>query len=97
MRRNFLSAQQREPVVRVKGLEWESCIPRACFAQTDILTYRIYETVDGAMWFLEGRAERLHADTIDAAKSAAQADYEQRIMAAIEIERLDRLASSGRR
>lgn len=93
-----LSAQQREPVVRVKELEWfrdsMKCSYPARYKATThdgLGDYSVSgsESDNEWRWFRNGyyvRGHYLHNPmTLDEAKSAAQADYEQRIRSAIEI------------
>lgn len=89
----YLSAQRREPVVRVKELEFY--IPASdheyFISDTSIARYRIFDR--GINWISSRFSVHIDNtiypvqcfDTLEAAKSAAQADYEVRIMAAIEI------------
>lgn len=81
-----LSAQQREPVVRVKPLTW-SKEPPYHIARMRIGFYSVeyIESDDGGYFDLRGNFGRSGYRTLAEAKAAAQADYEQRIMAAIEI------------
>lgn len=78
----LFSAQQREPVVMVKELEWHRI--GDCW-KADRYSIRIDHGVP-VYYIVRGcdRCTNPH-DTLAEAKSAAQADYEQRIMAAIEI------------
>lgn len=116
-----LSAQQREPVVRVKELEWEDADEGMCTKWRACALGGHYELValdgDGgglavnfywgrplSFWFIQGEPDEWGPTgpkmfpTLDAAKSAAQADYEQRIMAAIEIApQSDRQPSPGQK
>lgn len=82
-----LSAQQREPVV--KQLDWieRKGVTGTFDANTSIGHYIATTTDDNrGMWFIVGQTtgEYMQPD-LDAVRAAAQADYEQRIMAAIEI------------
>lgn len=85
--RAYLSAQQREPVV--KHLDWveREGVTGTFDASTSIGHYIATITDDDrGMWFIVGQtmANYMPPD-INAVRAAAQADYEQRIMAAIEI------------
>lgn len=87
----------REPVVRVEKLKWrDHSFGDDVLLITSRDDYRI--TKDSTCeWpyilrpFVSGAS---NYQTIDEAKSAAQADYEQRIMAAIEITRSDHTSKS---
>lgn len=86
LRNDRLSAQQREPVVRVSQLLWgepylNEIGESAISAHSSCGRY----IASDHGWFLCGLTQWNEAENMDAAKSAAQADYEQRIMAAIEI------------
>lgn len=85
-----LSAQQREPVVRVKELEWVAC---ADGTHHDTGCNYEVEQLGGGWRVIRGvtfgGSYVCDVDTLAEAKSAAQADYEQRIMAAIEIQSSD--------
>lgn len=87
MSQEFLSAQQREPVV--KHLDWveREGVTGTFDASTSIGHYIATITDDDrGMWFIVGQtmANYMPPD-IDAVRAAAQADYEQRIRSAIEI------------
>jgi len=101
-----LSAQQREPVVRVKELEWEDADEGMCTKWRACALGGHYELValdgDGgglavnfywgrplSFWFIQGEPDEWGPTgpkmfpTLDAAKSAAKADYEARIKSAL--------------
>lgn len=100
-----LSAQQREPVVRVKELRWYLVDNRPATRAEALSAIGLYIVADlsgdgrfavgldngacAAFLLDEAGDKQLRYATFDAAKSAAQADYEQRIMAAIEIQSSD--------
>lgn len=84
----YLSAQQREPVWRVKELEWDNAWGYA-EAKTPIGSYVVRSRRDGAFdWCLDGVCS-CWASSEQSAKSAAQRDYAARILAAIEIQSSD--------
>jgi hypothetical protein len=93
-----LEAQLAAPAVKVKPLVWEDWadVPvRVASAQTILGRYKVQERASGAGWMLVFPNGNLtNRDTIEAAKAAAQADYEARILAAIEavpVAEVDRL------
>lgn len=109
-----LSAQQREPVVRVKELRWYPVDNRPATRAEALSAIGLYIVADlsgdgrfavgldngacAAFLLDEAGDKQLRYATIDEAKSAAQADYEQRIMAAIEIApQSDRQPSPGQK
>ena len=70
--------------VRVKPLEWGRDADVGCFyAGPSWLEYEIYEETDGTcnLQFPGATVGRYH--TLEAAKAAAQADFEARIMSAL--------------
>jgi hypothetical protein len=74
-------------LVTVKGLEWLSVngSPRVFEAQGFSRIYRVWARVDGAVyWQIYYMGEWINAESIEAAKAAAQADYEARILAALQ-------------
>lgn len=87
-----LSAQQREPVVKVKALDWieREGVAGTFDASTSVGHYIATITDDDrGMWFLVGQTTGEYTKPdIDAVRAAAQADYEQRIMAAIDWKQL---------
>lgn len=96
-----LSAQQREPVVRVKELEWTSVFGRPATRAESLSSIGLYIIADldgterfsvgldngacAAFLLDEAGNKQLRYSSIHEAAAAAQADYEARIMAAIEI------------
>lgn len=94
-----LSAQQREPA-RVKELEWDGNRARSIVGAYSIHRadgeWAVLREHHQNAWkcIASGKTPTFY-DAFDAAKSAAQADYEQRIMAAIEIQSSDGCVESG--
>jgi hypothetical protein len=82
------AAQSPAPAVKVKPLVWEEWVDapvRVLSAQTVIGRYKVQERANGAGWMLVFPNGNLtNRDTEEAAKAAAQADYDARILAAIE-------------
>lgn len=73
--------------VKVKALEWENSNPDrndiwACLTDDGFEINRWWE--DGNSYFEVGKNIDVRHDTLEAAKAAAQADYEARIMSALE-------------
>jgi hypothetical protein len=85
-RRAALAAAPKADGVRVKALEW-SDQGSTLIAQTAFGGYQIDRFPNngfGPFHILHGDSFLSHADTLEAAKAAAQADYEARILSAIE-------------
>lgn len=88
--RNQAKAALSAPVeaVAVKALEWKrepvfSYFDTSWSAGSISGTYLAYGDETAAEWFLEGMDGRRYAASLTEAKSAAQADYEQRIRSAL--------------
>lgn len=79
-----LSAQQREPAVRVKELVWEADEKRGGI-KADRYWVAAGAWTPGYFLAFDDSVKQTGFEDEASAKSAAQADYEQRIMAAIEI------------
>ena len=84
----YIRADLAKP--RVKQLEWECYIVSnnkriIAYSVTPMITYRIAQKFFPEMFFSIEIADGafLSASTLDAAKAAAQADYERRILSAI--------------
>lgn len=82
-----IRAAQAKPAadaVAVKGLEWITFCSASgnCDAKTPFGKYVIQSEADGWCLFNEDDASSVHS-TLDAAKAAAQADYEARIRSAL--------------
>lgn len=76
-----LARESAAPAVKVKPLVWE-CPYGFETAQTPWGRYGVSQWEDGWIWGWNGDVTR--AESEDAAKAAAQADYESRILAALE-------------
>lgn len=72
--------------VRVKPLEWNQSGRNCIRAETSTDTYEILDGWVNGKFLLRSRHSDEWRDTLIAAKAAAQADYEARILAAIEIQ-----------
>ena len=74
--------------VRVKPLEWRESETTTGYweGEGDLCgTYVAYDYPNaGPLWFNRRKEGRHYCESVDAAKAAAQADYEARIMAALE-------------
>jgi hypothetical protein len=83
-----LEAQLAAPAVKVTPLvwgDWADVPVRVASAQTILGRYKVQERASGAGCMLVFPNGNLtNRDTIEAAKAAAQADYEARILATIE-------------
>lgn len=107
-------AERREPVVRVKELRWYPVDNRPATRAEALSAIGLYIVADlsgdgrfavgldngacAAFLLDEAGDKQLRYATLDEAKSAAQADYEQRIRAAIEIApQSDRQPSPGQK
>ena len=85
------------PLVRVKPLEWEERIgvTGTYDAKTPIGSFIASVTDEGrGHWFIVGLSGSNYiGTTVEEAKAAAQADYERRILSAIELDVLASLQS----
>lgn len=83
--RRALEAAQPAGAVTVKALAWKELYPGTFWPKTwhgvgVNTTYKVEQAFSGHAWFAVGT----YFDDLDEAKAAAQADYEQRILAALE-------------
>lgn len=83
--------------VKVKALGWENSNPDrndiwACLSDDAFEINRWRE--DGNSYFEVGQNANVRHDTLEAAKAAAQADYEARILSAIEVSEHDGIADA---
>lgn len=70
--------------VEVKALEWEECSDRCWDADGMGKLYRVMKRVDGTAKLKHGVYDGgVEYNTLEAAKAAAQADYEARILSAL--------------
>ncbi|TJU85604.1 MAG: hypothetical protein E5Y10_24605 [Mesorhizobium sp.] len=83
--RAYLAALGTQPVPAVKGLEWRAIEGDlgAHIADTVLGHYLVREFPMGYAWFFDGFGPCSFSETVEAAKAAAQADYEVRIRSAL--------------
>ena len=72
------------PRLRVKPLVWEYHPAGTMSAPPAGHSYIIETRMKGRLFFIKGILPSPQFDTLEAAKSAAQADHERRILAALE-------------
>lgn len=102
---NMTASLSLAPQVKVRDLEWVGSFGKTC---GKVAGYRVLYNENGASWGFKEKGRGFYVeldigcgsfisgphDTLDAAKSAAQADYTARIMSAMEAPQVEEAAET---